>query len=72
MNADLTAPHVDVYKVSAIPDVPIEFMRREDDPRSWYAHTQQTGEPYWNGYVWGTAPHQDGECEAHRPTREAP
>jgi hypothetical protein len=23
--------------------------------------------PYWNGYVYYTAPHEDGECDEHKP-----
>lgn len=42
--------------------------RWDDDNGTGMPARAYTGAlPYWNGYVYYTAPHQDGECEHNKP-----
>jgi hypothetical protein len=51
--------HVDGYLVGMADRPPFRFFRR------WAV--EPWPEPYWNGYVYYTLPHEDGECHEHAP-----
>lgn len=63
--------HVDGYRAGIFDTPPFVFLRRYEEP-DIPLHVKRTGESYWNGYVWYTAPHEDGECAEHDPSRYNP
>ncbi len=64
--------HIDLYKVRVDSGYDGGEPHRQFDGQEAidYATSgpgSRKGLPYWNGYTWQTALHDDGECEQHRP-----
>lgn len=57
-----TVRHVDGYRMDALsPGPPYPLIRRWTEPEQLPVRVA------WNGYVWYTLPHLEGECEDHDP-----